>query len=254
VRRTKYNLTVAATTDAGYLNGASAVVLGGTGGLGAVCTRHLLCHGATVLATGRTQHADLAARIGAESDERLRTARFDYPADGISNVASLAREHLGDSLDILIHCIGPALAQAIDETTGRDITRLFQANVASFQEAMHAFAPSLADNRGRAVAFTVAGADALVSRNMLPAYFAAKAALLSLTKSWATRLAPRGITVNAIAPGIFEGELELDAQGRVPAGRMGEAEDLEQALKLLLAPESGYVTGNNIVVSGGYAV
>lgn len=242
------------TNDAGYLAGANAIVLGGTGGLGAICTRHLLNHGATVLATGRTEHADLAARLGAESDERLRTARFDYPADSIAEVASLAREHPGTPLDILIHCIGPALAKAIDETTGRDINRLFQANVASFQEAMRAFAPSLRDNRGRVVAFTVAGADALVSRNMLPAYFAAKSALLSLTKSWAKRLAPRGITVNAIAPGIFPGELELDTKGRVPAGRMGEAEDIEQALKLLLAPESGYFTGNNILVSGGYAV
>jgi len=237
-----------------YLSGASAIVLGGAGGLGAVCTRHLLKHGAAVLATGRSEHANLAARLGAESDERLRTARFDYPANSISEVASLAREHLGDSLDILIHCIGPALAQAIDETTGEDINRLFQTNVASFQEAMLAFAPSLRDNRGRVVAFTVAGADVLVSRNMLPAYFAAKAALLSLIKSWAKRLAPRGVTVNAIAPGIFAGELKLDAQGRVPAGRMGEAEDLEQALRLLLAPESGYITGNNILVSGGYAV
>ena len=245
---------MAAKYDAGYLTGASAIVLGGTGGLGAACTRHLLQHGATVLATGRAEHADSAAHFDTESNERLHTARFDYPADSLDKVASLAREHLGETLDILIHCIGPALAETIDETTGEDINRLFQANVTSFQDAMRAFAPSLADDRGRVVTFTVAGADAMVARSMLPAYFAAKAALLSLTKSWAKRLAPRGVTVNAIAPGIFPGELELDAEGRVPAGRMGEAEDLEQALKLLLAPESGYTTGNNITVSGGYAV
>ncbi len=242
------------TADSNYLPGARAIVLGGTGGLGAVCTRHLLNHGATVLATGRSERPALASQLDEKHSNRLRTARFDYPSDGINEVASLAREHPGEPLDILIHCIGPALAKAIDETSAEELANLFQANVTSFQEAMLAFAPSLRDNRGRVVAFTVAGADALVSRNMLPAYFAAKSALLSLVRSWATRLAPRGVTVNAIAPGIFAGELELDVEGRVPAGRMGEAEDIEQALKLLLAPESGYITGNNILVSGGYAV
>lgn len=245
---------MARTADANYLAGASAIVLGGTGGLGAVCTRHLLCHGAAVLATGRSERPELPSQLDEKHSNRLRTARFDYPSDNIANVASAALEHLGDSLDILIHCIGPALAKAIDETTGDDINSLFQTNVASFQDAMRAFAPSLSDNRGRVVAFTVAGSDALIARSMLPAYFAAKAALLSLTKSWARSLAPRGITVNAIAPGIFPGELELGAESRVPAGRMGEAKDLEQALKLLLAPESGYITGNNISVSGGYGV
>ncbi len=254
MRRGKYNLTAAMTADSNYLTGARAVVLGGTSGLGAVCTRHLLNHGATVLATGRGKRLEFASQFDKEHSSRLRTARFDYPSDSISEVASLAREHPGEPLDILLHCIGPALAKAIDDTSAEELANLLQTNVTSFQEAMRAFAPALRDGRGRVVAFTVAGADALVSRNMLPAYFAAKSALLSLVKSWATRLAPRGVTVNAIAPGIFAGELELDAESRVPAGRPGEAEDIEQALKLLLAPESGYITGNNIVVSGGYAV
>jgi len=229
-------------------------VLGGTGALGAICTRHLLSHGAAVLTTGRSEHPEFTSQLDEKLSSRLRVTRFDYPSNSIAEVASLARTHLGDTLDILVHCIGPALAKPIDETTDEDINGLFQANVASFQDAMLAFAPSLADNRGRVVTFTVAGADALVARSMLPAYFASKSALLSLVKSWAKRLAPRGITVNAIAPGIFEGELELDAEGRVPARRIGKAEDLEQALKMLLASESGYITGNNIVVSGGYAV
>jgi len=254
VRCAKYNFPVAGTNDAGYLAGASAVVLGGTGGLGAVCTRHMLQHGATVLATGRSERPELASQLGGQHSDRLRTARFDYPSDSIGDVAPLAREHLGDPLDILIHCIGPALAKAIDDTDAEELANLLQANVTSFHDAMLTFAPALRDSRGRVVAFTVAGADALVSRNMLPAYFAVKSALLSLTKSWATRLAPRGVTVNAIAPGIFPGEMELDVESRVPAGRPGEAEDIEQALKLLLAPESGYITGNNILVSGGYAL
>ncbi len=237
-----------------YLRGASALVLGGTGGLGAICTRHLLAHGATVFATGRSEPADPAAHLGIAPDERLRTARLDYPADSIDEVATLAREHLGETLDILVHCIGPVVAKSINDTNGKELADLLRANAISFQDAMRAFAPSLTDDRGRVVTFTVAGADALVSRSMLPGYFAAKSALLSLVRSWAKVLAPRGIAVNAIAPGIFGGELDIEAEERVPAGRVGEARDLEQALKLLLSPESGYITGNNISVSGGYTV
>jgi 3-oxoacyl-[acyl-carrier protein] reductase len=72
-------------------------------------------------------------------------------------------------------------------------------------------------------------------------------------KSWALKLAPRGITVNAIAPGVFAGGLTMD-EAKIPAGRMGKPEDLAAALRFLLGEDSGYITGNSITASGGYGI
>ncbi|OGK08668.1 MAG: hypothetical protein A2Y63_03760 [Candidatus Riflebacteria bacterium RBG_13_59_9] len=219
-----------------------------------------------MLATGQSEHPALADRLGSESAGRAHVMKLNYPDDRISAVAAKMEELMGSPLDILLHCLGPTLAKPIDETETDELVSLLQTNAVSFQEALVSFVPLLASGTGRIVVFTVAGSDNLVSRQMLPAYFAAKSALVSLLKSWALRLAPRGITVNGLAPGLFAGELRLDASARrrhsgfgasatkVPAGREGEWRDLEHVLGFLLSPESSYVTGNNILVSGGYAV
>jgi len=247
-----YNRLVESLHQPGYLAGRRAVVLGGTSGLGAICTRHLLAHGVDILATGRTLPGELGQTAG-EAPARLHLLVFDYPRHPVSAVAKEAGRTPGLPLHILLHCLGPVIAKPVAETGTEELLRLLHVNAVSFHEALLEFAPLLAPG-GRVVVLTVAGAENLLARTLLPAYFAAKAALLSLVKSWVRPLAARGITVNGIAPGLFRGELELDAARKVPMGRPGEPGDLEQALRFLLAPASGYITGNNIVVSGGYGL
>lgn len=223
-----------------YLSGKTALVIG-AGGLGRVCLDHLADAGATTVGTRRSTS-------GAGSE----LAAFNYPRDGFAALKSAVTGRLGARLDILVYAAGPTLKKAIDETGGEELLELLRVNATGFHEAMLTFTPLMGAG-GRAVTFTVAGAEELVGRKMLPAYFAAKAAQLSLLKSWALRLAPRGITVNAIAPGVFAGEVEMEEE-KVPAGRTGKPEDLAAVLRFLLGEESGYMTGNSIMASGGYGL
>lgn len=223
-----------------YLAGKQALVIG-AGGLGAACLDHLAGAGANVLGTRRST-------TGAGSG----LLAFNYPKDNFAALRDRVKAELGERLDVLIYAAGPTLKQAIDETEGEELLELLRVNVAGFHEAMLAFTPTMGEG-GRVATFTVAGAEELVGRKMLPAYFAAKAAQLSLLKSWALRLAPRGVTANAIAPGVFAGELEMD-KGKIPAGRMGKPEDLAAVLRFLLGEDSGYITGNSIMTSGGYGI
>ena len=226
------------------------VVLGGTNGLGALCTQHLLKSGARVLATGRNLDKATFAR---EWLDTLSLLRFAYPEQPVREAASAAKDALGKPLHALIHCFGPVLAKPIGETSPAELTLLLQANAIAFHEALLEFAPLLENGSGRIIAFSAAGADTLSSKHMLPAYFAAKSAQLSLVRSWARQLAPQGITVNAIGLGAFSGELKMDTS-RVPMGRLGEKDDIGAALDYLLAKEAGYVTGAFIPISGGYSV
>ncbi len=223
-----------------YLAGKKALVIG-AGGLGRICLDHLAGAGATVLGTRRST-------TGAGSG----LVAFNYPKDSFAALKSAVSEALGAHLDVLIYAAGPTLKAAVDETDGEELLELAQVNAVGFHEAMLAFTPMMGEG-GRVATFTVAGADELVGRKMLPAYFAAKAAQLSLMKSWALKLAPRGITVNAIAPGVFAGGLTMD-EAKIPAGRMGKPEDLAAALRFLLGEDSGYITGNSITASGGYGI
>jgi 3-oxoacyl-[acyl-carrier protein] reductase len=232
------------------LTGVRAVVLGGTGGLGAVCTQHLLRCGARVLATGRSLEKATFAR---EWLDTLSLMRFNYPEQAMRDVASAAKDALGGPLHALVHCFGPVLAKPMSATTPAELSLLLQANAVAFHEAVQDFAPSLENGRGRIVAFSAVGADVLTAKHMLPAYFAAKSAQLSLVRSWARELAPRGITVNALGLGAFDGEVKVDVS-RVPMGRGGSAEDIGAAMSFLLSQGAGYVTGAFIPVSGAYSV
>ena len=153
------------------------------------------------------------------------------------------------------------VAKSINDTNGKELADLLRANAISFQDAMRAFAPSLTDDRGRVVTFTVAGADALVSRSMLPGYFAAKSALLSLVRSWAKVLAPRGIAVNAIAPGgiqtemlrpLWENpELQQLMMPMVPLQRLGQPDEIGSVAAFLASEAASYINGQTIIVDGG---
>ena len=112
---------------------------------------------------------------------------------------------------------------------------------------------------GRIVALGLATVDRLAAQPNVTAYAIAKAGVLVLVRSLARVLAPDGITVNAISPGILDAGsaplAELAAMGpRIPAGHPGRVEDVVAAARYLLSEEASYVTGTNLHVSGGWGV
>ena len=111
---------------------------------------------------------------------------------------------------------------------------------------------------GRIITFSMANADQMIAQPDVTAHYIAKAGVLILTRTLAKLLAPHGITVNAISPGIDSGSAppgELAAMTkRIPAGYIGTVDDTVAAVRYLLSPEARYVNGANIQISGAWGV
>ncbi len=243
------------------LTGRVALVTGASRGLGWSAAQALARHGATVVLNARSRAA-LEAKAGELTAAGLRAqARpFDATASETAGeaVAAIACDH--GRLDILINNAGIIHRQALPEHGDADWRRVIELNLtAPFVLAREASKPMVAAAWGRIVNIgTVFG---LIARANIPGYVAAKHGLAGLTKALAVELAPRGVTVNTLAPGFFATEFnanlkadpEFDAmvRGRTPVGRWGAPEELGHAVVFLASEEAAYVTGAVLAIDGG---
>lgn len=217
-----------------------ALVTAGGQGLGGAITRHLEASGYEVFAHYRTSvpkngtglRADLSAaagRIDLMDQICTRTERLDVLVNnlGVYPEARLPDIPLGIFESVL----------ALTLTTNFHLTQL-------------ALERGLLREGGRVVNIGDSSADRIEARTLATPYHVAKLGVHVLTRSYAEVLTPRGITVNMVSPGFLENSVGVP--GRIPAGRKGRFEDVLGAVDYLLSPEAAYVSGANILVSGGW--
>lgn len=238
------------------LDGKTALVTGASGGLGARFARVLAEAGADVVVTAR--RADrleaLAREIGA------RPVAGDVTDDSDRRrIVQVA----GDHLDVLVNNAGVATGGRPDDFDVDELRRLFEVNVVA-PFALTQLAARGMLRRGTGSIVNVASVTALVSsrRGRSAGYSASKAALLMLTKNLAVAWARKGVRVNALAPSWFLTEMTqanvdnpawLQAHNESsPFGRLGEEHELDGALLFLASEASSFVTGQAIVVDGGW--
>lgn len=226
------------------LDGKVAVVTGAGSGIGAACRRLLEVSGASVVAV------DLA------DDEPVDVT--DRGALG-AIAERLAAAHGG--LDVLVNAAG-ILTQnlPVDELPVEDFRRNYEVNVIGTVNTCQTFGPLLRERRGAVV--NVASQAALVSLPMQAAYTAAKGAVAALTRSLAIDWAGHGVRVNAVAPGFtltpmteafFENEtFTKAAAGRIPLGRILDADEIAAAIVFLASPLASAITGVVLPVDGGW--
>jgi NAD(P)-dependent dehydrogenase (short-subunit alcohol dehydrogenase family) len=218
--------------------------------------------GADVVATGR--RADLVEAVAAEIEQTgrrtLRAAADVSSRESIDRFRDAVVQHFGGA-DVLIYAAGRIAKVATATMPEADWSSIQDTNVTGALRSAQAFYETL-KARGRGRVIHIASLNSFVSLTMVAAYAASKAALLGLTRSLAVEWARDGISVNAIAPGVFLTDLnraflETSDRGkellmRTPMGRFGKAEELVGAAVLLASDAASFITGQCIAVDGGF--
>lgn len=238
------------------LGGKLAVVTGGGTGLGLAAARALAAHGAQVVLLGR--RAAVLARAAAGIGASARTCDVASEEQVASTFADIAGEH--GPVEILVNAHGISMRGDILDYPAEHWDQTHKTNVRGAFLTSVAAARQMRDNGGgKIINYCSYGSARGLPRSV--AYSASKGALRLMTQSMAIELAPANIQVNAIEPGWFVTDMTADlyedeawlarVKARIPAGRIGKAEDIDGALLYLASPLSDYVSGIMIPVDGG---
>jgi NAD(P)-dependent dehydrogenase (short-subunit alcohol dehydrogenase family) len=244
------------------LSNKTAVVIGGTSGLGRAIAIALARSGANVAAAGR--RAELVAEVGAEIEEMGRKS--------LQKTVDVARRESIDALrdavlkkfgavDILVNAAGRTARQPTAEVSESEWTEIFDTNLTGTLRACQSFYEALKKN-GKGKIINIASLASFVAFHEVAAYGASKAGVLALTRSLGSEWAKDGINVNALVPGVFPTELNAELLNgtergreiltRTPARRFGKPEELTGAAVFLASDAASFITGQTIAVDGGY--
>ena len=233
-----------------------ALVTGGSRGIGRAIAFTLANAGAGVAVNYRERAEEAASVVEAihQSGGKAVAVRADVSvASSVQSMVSTIEEQLGP-IDILVNNAGIAPTRGIDDITEDDFDTTIAVNLKSAFLCTQAVLPGMRARRwGRLINISSIGAR-IGSGSVSVAYAAAKAGLEGLTRGYALRLAPEGLTVNSIAPGLIDTEMgkpliEAGVAARIPVGRVGTGDDIAQAVLLLV--QDSYITGQTIAVNGG---
>jgi NAD(P)-dependent dehydrogenase (short-subunit alcohol dehydrogenase family) len=247
------------------LSGRTAVVVGGTSGIGRALAIGLAEAGANVVPTGR--RLPLVQEVAA-AVQRLGRRTLALTSD-VADAASLTRlrdeciEEFG-RVDIMLAVAGTTKKVATLDMDEADWSRVIETNLTGTLRACQVFGRHMVEQQyGRIVTIgSVLGSVGAAGRS---GYAATKGAVAAMTRSIALEVAADGVTINCIAPGPVRTPMNADQHGTeadraaeaaftssIPTGRWGSPDDVAHAVVGLLAPEAGWTTGSTVFVDGGY--
>ncbi|MGH7068542.1 MAG: SDR family NAD(P)-dependent oxidoreductase [Acetobacteraceae bacterium] len=236
------------------LNSRTALVTGGSRGIGRAISFVLADAGAAVAVNYRERAKEATAVVAAIRSKGLRSVAA--PADvsarqQVADMVARVERELGP-VDILVNNAGVAIRRGLDDLREEEFDRTIAVNLKSAFLCTEAVLPSMRTRRwGRIINISSGAARGPGAIGVH--YNASKAGLEGLTRGYAARLAKEGITVNAVAPSLIAtdmvGALGADPASGIPVGRLGTAEEVAQAVLMVIG--NGYMTGQTMQLNGG---
>jgi len=245
------------------LKGKTAVVIGGTGELCGAMAMALAGAGAEVVLVGRSQAKAVARleQIRAAGGEAYFIAADILSSDGLKELLSRVLEKSGHC-DILVNGAGVNSATPFLDITEEEYQRIFDTNMKAVFLACQVFGKYFLDNGVPASIINVGSMSGLIPLSRVFTYSMSKAAVHNISRNLAREWATQGIRVNTLVPGFFPAEQNRKVltpervsqiMGHTPMKRFGRPEELGGATLLLASNAGSFITGQEIIVDGGYA-
>lgn len=244
------------------LNGETALITGGGTGIGLAMAQAMHAAGARVVLVGRRE-AELKSAVqslGAGASFKV------HDITRLDEAPALVAQVTGETgpITCLVNNAGIHLKKSALETTPAEFQQVLDTHVVGAHALVRAVAPGMIERRHGSILFTGSMASLFGIPEVI-AYTAAKSALVGMVKGYATELSPRGIRVNAIAPGWIETDMSRKALNgdsgrkarilsRTPMARFGEPADIGWAAVYLASPAAKFVTGVMLPVDGGVSI
>lgn len=246
--------------SAGLLEGRMALVTGASRGIGRAIARLFAEHGALVWANyhrSETAAESLESEIR-EAGGQCRLIRADLMDDvDVGRLAAVVGAE--GRLDLLVNNAGPKIKSApFGDLAWDDMSQAYQQIVGGAFRVTQALLPALKQGRGQVINILTSAALGRTAFNWLP-YVAAKSALLAMSKNLAQELGPLGVRVNMISPSMTDTDLVAGTHDRIkqafvsrtPLRRLATVDDVAGAALMLASPYSSFITGENLLVTGG---
>lgn len=231
-----------------------ALVTGGSAGIGAEICRQMLAAGYDVISMARRAPDFTHARL-----QSIQVDLLDASAVGQAGAELASRQ----AITHIVHNAGVIWPHLLPDVTLDELQGLTQIHLGAAISLVQAALPSMTQaGFGRIVLMSSRGALGLPTRT---AYSATKAGMIGMARTWALELAPKGITVNVVAPGPIQTDMFYDvipagserehniAQG-IPVQRLGRADDVARAVMFFADPANSFITGQTLYVCGGASV